>query len=142
MSENIIWEITTLVAGIWKGVVFSWGYDNIRILRRVFPHRKVIMMALEDVIYGFFLGMGLFILCFDRADGVVRGFIIAGAILGSIMYFKSVSPFYVKITSGILKFILKNVVAVFKIPMKLLISFIKRVVRYEIRDKESKGHKA
>ena len=127
MSENILWEIATLVAGVWKGVCFAWIYDNIRILRRVFIHRKTIMIALEDVIYGIYVGMSLFLLCLDRSDGVIRGFIIGGVVCGVLMYLRSVSKLYVKYSTGFLK---------------LIIPFRKRKCNNEIRNEKSKSRKA
>ncbi len=35
-------------------------------------------MSVEDIIYGIYAGLSVFVMCFKVADGIIRGFIIMG----------------------------------------------------------------
>ena len=88
INEIIYWELYALVVSIFNGVLLAWIYDNIRAFRRIVRHKTVAFMSVEDIIYGIYAGLSVFVMCFKVADGIIRGFIIMGIAVGE----KSVIP--------------------------------------------------
>ena len=64
-------------------------------------------MSVEDIIYGIYAGLSVFVMCFKVADGIIRGFIIMGIAVGAFLYFKFLSSFYIRWSVRIIKFLLK-----------------------------------
>ena len=140
INEIIYWELYALVVSFFNGVLLAWIYDNIRAFRRIVRHKTVAFMSVEDIIYGIYAGLSVFLLCFKVADGIIRGFIIMGAFL----YFKFLSSFYIRWSVRIIKillkpacFILKNVVRIITIPVRSLKMYMKR--RKDMGKKEAQG---
>lgn len=77
MSSDIIWESGTFLYALWWGMVLAFQYDTIRIIRRIIRHRRVFMIAVEDVIYWIYVGIRIFIICFYVNSGIIRSFIVA-----------------------------------------------------------------
>ena len=78
INEIIYWELYALVVSFFNGVLLAWIYDNIRAFRRIVRHKTVAFMSVEDIIYGIYAGLSVFVMCFKVADGIIRGFIIMG----------------------------------------------------------------
>ena len=76
MSGDIIWESGTFLYALWWGMVLAFQYDTIRIIRRIIRHRRVFMIAVEDVIYWIYVGIRIFIICFYVNSGIIRLFIV------------------------------------------------------------------
>ena len=142
--EVIIWELYALVVSFFNGVLLAWVYDNIRVFRRIRRHKTIIFMSIEDIVYGIYAGISVFLMCFRVSDGIIRGFIIMGIAVGAFLYFKFLSCFYIRWSVRIIKillkpacFILKNVVHIITIPVRSLKMYIKR--RKDMRKKEAQG---
>ena len=75
-------------------------YDALRIIRNVFEHPGV-LVSMEDLIYWLFHALYLFRMMYRQNDGEVRGYFIAGVVLGMLLYNQAVSPWIVKLLSGI-----------------------------------------
>lgn len=93
------------------GVMLSVVYDCIRIWRRLVIHKRVFWIGIEDILFWIFAGIELFLLSFETRSGIVRGFLVAGAILGSLTYQLILGRFLVNIVSKILKYPLKKLKA-------------------------------
>ncbi|MGN0481735.1 MAG: spore cortex biosynthesis protein YabQ [Lachnospiraceae bacterium] len=93
------------------GVILSLLYDCIRVWRRLVPHKRVFWMGVEDILFWIVAGIELFLLSFETRSGIVRGFLVAGAILGALAYQVILGRFLVNIVSKILKFPLKKLKA-------------------------------
>lgn len=144
INEVIIWELYALAVSFFNGVLLAWVYDNIRVFRRIVRHKTVIFMSIEDIVYGIYAGISVFVMCFKVADGIIRGFIIMGIAVGAFLYFKFLSRLYIRLAVRIIKFllkpacfILKNVVRIITIPVRSLKMYIKR--RKDMRKKEAQG---
>lgn len=144
INEIIIWELYALAVSFFNGVLLAWVYDNIRVLRRIVRHKTVIFMSVEDIAYGIYAGISVFVMCFKVADGIIRGFIIMGASVGAFLYFRFLSRLYIRWSVRIIKFllkpvcfILKNVIHIITIPVRSLKMLIKR--RADMRKKEAQG---
>lgn len=99
INEIIYWELYALVVSFFNGVLLAWIYDNIRAFRRIVRHKTVVFMSVEDIIYGIYAGLSVFVMCFKVADGIIRGFIIMGIAVGAFLYFKFLSSFLYKVVS-------------------------------------------
>lgn len=144
INEVIIWELYALVVSFFNGVLLAWVYDNIRVFRRIRRHKTIIFMSIEDIVYGIYAGISVFLMCFRVSDGIIRGFIIMGIAVGAFLYFKILSSIYIRWSVRIIKillkpacFILKNVVRIITIPVRSLKMYIKR--RKDMRKKEAQG---
>ena len=141
INEIIYWELYALVVSFFNGVLLAWIYDNIRAFRRIVRHKTVAFMSVEDIIYGIYAGLSVFVMCFKVADGIIRGFIIMGIAVGAFLYFKFLSSFYIRWSVRILLkpacFILKNVVRIITIPVRSLKMYMKR--RKDMGKKEAQG---
>ncbi len=99
INKIIYWELYALVVSFFNGVLLAWIYDNIRAFRRIVRHKTVVFMSVEDIIYGIYAGLSVFVMCFKVADGIIRGFIIMGIAVGAFLYFKFLSSFLYKVVS-------------------------------------------
>lgn len=99
INEIIYWELYALVVSFFNGVLLAWIYDNIRAFRRIVRHKTVVFMSVEDIIYGIYAGLSVFVMCFKVADGIIRGFIIMGIAVGAFLYFKFFKQFLYKVVS-------------------------------------------
>ena len=138
INEIIYWELYALVVSFFNGVLLAWIYDNIRAFRRIVRHKTVAFMSVEDIIYGIYAGLSVFVMCFKVAD------IIMGIAVGAFLYFKFLSSFYIRWSVRIIKillkpacFILKNVVRIITIPVRSLKMYMKR--RKDMGKKEAQG---
>ena len=86
INEIIYWELYALVVSFFNGVLLAWIYDNIRAFRRIVRHKTVVFMSVEDIIYGIYAGLSVFVMCFKVADGIIRGFIIMGILLLQVVF--------------------------------------------------------
>ena len=64
INEVIIWELYALVVSFFNGVLLAWVYDNIRVFRRIRRHKTIIFMSIEDIVYGIYAGISVFLMCF------------------------------------------------------------------------------
>ncbi len=76
-------------------------------------------MSVEDIIYGIYAGLSVFVMCFKVADGIIRGFIIMGIAVGHfcILSFKQ---FYIRWSVRIIKILLKPACFILKMWCVLL----------------------
>ena len=78
ISRVIVWELYALAVSFFRGVLLAWVYDNIRVYRRIIRHKTIVFMSIEDIVYGIYAGISVFLMCFKVSDGIIRGFIIMG----------------------------------------------------------------
>ncbi len=121
MSGDIIWESGTFLYALWWGMVLAFQYDTIRIIRRIIRHRRVFMIAVEDVIYWIYVGIRIFIICFYVNSGIIRSFIVVGLVCGAVLYLKALSVYYIKYGVRLVGILLK--------PLKMLVSVIRIVLQ-------------
>ena len=80
------------------GIFITFVYDILRILRRVIPH-KGIMVSLEDLVFWIYCAEKVFLMMYHESDGNLRWFAVLGALTGMFLYKKAVSPWLVKYVS-------------------------------------------
>lgn len=87
INEIIYWELYALVVSFFNGVLLAWIYDNIRAFRRIVRHKTVVFMSVEDIIYGIYAGLSVFVMCFKVADGITPRIHNYGNCCGGISVF-------------------------------------------------------
>lgn len=115
-------EVDTLVRAMLWGMILAFEYDSIRILRRVVRHYHVWSMSIEDILFWINVGFTVFAVTFDVNDGIVRGFLIGGFIIGALIFKYSLSHLYVRYISRVIIFILKLLKKAFGMIKMLLCS--------------------
>lgn len=105
MVELIAFELKYFKLCIFFGFFLLMTYDVFRILRRLIRHRDF-FVTIEDVVYGIFIGIQIFLLNYENNNGVVRFFMFLGLIIGSIIYHKIFSTTLVAVFSRGIQFVL------------------------------------
>ena len=105
VSEGILTEAVFLGISILVGMGLFLLYDIFRIFRRIVPHGAV-WIGVEDFLYWLLCTAAVFLMLYQKNDGMIRGFAIGGVILGMLLYFVLISRFVVKVNVCILKKIL------------------------------------
>ena len=124
MSQDIIQELTFFAHSICMGVVITFVYDWILILRKLIKH-KIFWISLEDFFFWIACGLGVFYMLYKEYNGVLRWFTVLGAMIGMIFYKCLISKFFVHIMSTciykIMWFLFRIIQIVLK-PLKWLVS--------------------
>lgn len=95
MSTTIIREWYFLLYSILTGFGFAYAYDNIRLFRHLYRHRRW-LVDMEDILYWTVCFFISFSLLYYGNDGVIRFFAVLGAAIGMYLYSKTVGRLYVK----------------------------------------------
>ncbi len=77
------------------GALITLIYDGLIILRRVIPH-KPLAEALEDMGFWIFCAIYVFMWLYRESNGTLRWYAVAGALLGMLIYKKTISGLLVK----------------------------------------------
>ncbi len=116
------------------GCIIGIFFDCFRIARRVIKTSDF-MTALEDGVFWILTGLLLVYMIFIFNHGEIRLFLVLGALLGLILYFKMVSDIFVKqsvkMIQGMIKYILnpiRKILCFLLNPFKVLFGFIKKKV--------------
>lgn len=132
MSQDIVQEVVFFLHSILMGLVITFAYDWILIFRQLFKQGKF-WMSVEDLIYWFVCGIGVFYMLYRENNGVLRWFAVMGAALGMLFYKSIIKNRFVNIMSlcihKIMWFIFRVIQIVLK-PLKCLILAARRCVRF------------
>ena len=105
VSASISHEAMFLGASVLLGAVLFLLYDILRIFRRIVPHGNV-WIGVEDFIYWLICTAAVFVMLYQKNDGMVRGFAFGGMIVGMLLYYALLSRMVIKINVTVLKGIL------------------------------------
>ena len=142
MSQDIIREVTFFVHSVIMGVAITFVYDWLLIFRRVVKH-GIFGISVEDLIFWFVCGIGVFYMLYRENNGILRWFAILGAIIGMSAYKIVISKRFVNLMSTciykIMWFISRIIQIVLK-PVKWLFSKLFKLLSLG-KDKCKKIHK-
>ena len=85
MSREIVQELTFFTHSVLMGLVITFVYDWIRVLRRLFRHGTV-LMSVEDLLFWLICGIGVFYMLYRENNGTLRWFAVLGAAIGMFLY--------------------------------------------------------
>ena len=132
MSQDIVQEVTFFLHSVLMGLIITFAYDWIRIFRRLFKHGRV-LTSIEDLLYWFACGIGVFYMLYRENSGVLRWFAVMAAALGMFFYKTIIKNRFVNVMSTcihkMLWFIFRVIQIVIK-PIKCLFSTVRRFVRF------------
>lgn len=96
VDENVF-----LAHAFFMGIYITFVYDLLRILRRVVPHSSF-WVSVEDLAFWVYCGAKVFLLMHHESDGNLRWFAVLGALVGMLLYRKTIGAPFVKYTALIL----------------------------------------
>lgn len=114
------------------GFMLGFGYDWLRVLRRIVKHFDVLVQA-EDIFYWLISCGILFFVMLKNNYGEIRIFLIFGAFMGMVVYFNTISDFFMKASMAIIEFIkktIKLVITLILAPFKFLWKIILIPVKF------------
>ncbi|MCL2421678.1 MAG: spore cortex biosynthesis protein YabQ, partial [Defluviitaleaceae bacterium] len=126
------WLFLTTVAA---GFVIGFVYDLFRILRKTVKH-GTLWVQLEDILYWLAVSLLMFYFMLHRNYGEIRFFSIAGAALGMIIYFYSVSFVVIKVSVAVIEFskkVLFTVARILLAPVRWLLKILMPPCRWLYR---------
>jgi len=122
MSDQAWLFLATVAAGF----VIGFAYDLFRILRKTVKHGHF-WVQIEDILYWVAVSLLMFHFMLHRNYGEIRFFSIAGAALGMVMYFYSLSIMVMKVSVTVIEFSRKVLLTVARIlltPVRWLIKLL------------------
>lgn len=120
IAKLIQWEGSALLSAVFLGMVLAFEYDCIRVFRRIVRHKNVWIMSAEDILYWIYAAIMVFCMIYEVNDGIIRGFLAAGFLMGAFVYRCAFGRCFVKYSTKIINFVLK--------PLKKAVYLIKMVV--------------
>ncbi len=117
MSQVIRQETVVFLLSVLHGAGLTFLYDLIRSLRRAFRHSLPVVSA-EDFLFWMTAGFLTFCLAFSETDGIIRGYVAVGIMLGAVLYHAAFSQLVVRTVSGFLKLVKHGVCLLWKILSK------------------------
>ena len=94
-----------LLYALIMGIFITFVYDLLRIFRRVVPHNRFWVSA-EDLGFWIYCAAQVFLLMYHESNGSLRWFAVLGAMVGMMVYKKTISVILVKYVSLVLSKIL------------------------------------
>lgn len=127
MTEvHILWRFLIL------GVIITAAYDVMRIMRAIFPRRRIII-SIEDLLFWCMSSIIVFQLLYQENNGIVRWFAIMGSVIGMILFEKVIGTYLVKVLSKVgrksKKIIKKKLTGCIKTVKMMLCKHMKRFRR-------------
>lgn len=130
MDYNIRGETIVFLASINTGLIAGMIYDVYRVFR-YYSKPKKILSFIEDLIFWLLISIVFFFTLIKTTEGVIRGFLFFGFLLGLGIYFKLISKYIFIIIKGIIRLILDLINEILKVitfPYKKLKNFTKKRV--------------
>lgn len=105
MSPEIELEMYFLFHSFLMGILITVLYDILRILRRILPH-NILAVSVEDFLYWIVCSLLVFVMLIRENNGILRWFAVAGAMIGMMLYKKTLGRLFVRYFSLFLQKIL------------------------------------
>lgn len=112
------------VCGACSGLVF----DIFRVIRKTFLCSNL-TTSLSDILFWLIISLGMFFSLFSISGGEIRWHEIIGVVLGSIIYFLTISRLFMALLGAVMRFVTKIFLTILKIiltPLVFLYKMIKR----------------
>ena len=108
MSPDIVKETQFLLYSVLLGAFFTFLYDWLRIIRRLFSHKNF-MVSLEDFLFWCVCSIFTFQMLYKENNGILRWFAVVGAAIGMILFKLLFSRIFVKGMVFLLGYVLLSV---------------------------------
>jgi len=140
VSETIGNEAVFFLASMLCGVGLVFVYDIFRIVRRLIPHGNI-WIGIEDVCYWIFSTGIVFLLLYQKNDGMMRAFCFLGLVFGGLIYAAFFSRFIIKVVVTVFGAVLKFLGKIFGTVGKPFIKVGKKILIF-VRKQLKKLYKA
>jgi spore cortex biosynthesis protein YabQ len=114
LSESVHAEAVLMLSALFVGMVYGFCYDTIRILRRMFVHRRVLWIAVEDIIFWIAAALHTYITFYQGTNGILRGYIVIGILGGAGLYRASVGVMYVRLVTRGIRIVRQRIISKFE----------------------------
>jgi Spore cortex protein YabQ (Spore_YabQ). len=139
VSVPVSSELWIFLWTICGGIVLGFIFDIFRIKRRILK-TGIVLITIEDLLYWIFAAFIFFFTVYLFNDGQIRGYTIAGCLLGSVFYFAALSPIVLKVSVTVIDGVIRGVKFLIKIIL-LPVKFIIRLLRPPLKAiKKSAGN--
>lgn len=131
LEINLKDELFIFLLAIMYGGIIGLIYDLYKAIR-YYTKPKKILSFIGDLIFWLIVTYMFFIFLFKYTDGIIRGFVVVGFLIGVYVYFKSISKYVFPILIKIFKLILRlihEIIGIILYPFKKMNMFIKRRFR-------------
>ena len=92
-SVNLIDEFYIFLLSISYGLIIGLIYDFYRTFRYYSKPKKLVSF-IEDLIFWLVITFVFFMFLVKRTDGIIRGFIVVGFVIGYVFYLKLILYLY------------------------------------------------
>lgn len=106
MMNEIYHELTFLIKAFLLGILISFIYDQLRVLRRCIRH-NFFLTSIEDIIFWIWVTAEIFSLQMAENNGSFRMFSVVSTSIGMLIYRFLIKNNYVRFMSVILERVLK-----------------------------------
>lgn len=113
VSDQIFNQLTLFGEACLLGAVMAAVYDVIRIFRRILRH-GIIWISIEDACYWILFALVEFILLYRENNGVPRGYVFGGTVVGAVLYHFLCSRFLMKGASIFIRTVKKRLKKIYK----------------------------
>lgn len=127
MSVPVSSELWVFLWTICGGIILGFVFDIFRIKRRIIK-TGIILITIEDLLYWIFVAFIFFFTVYIFNDGQIRGYTIAGCLLGAVFYFSALSPLVLKAAVTVIDGVIRGVRFLIKVilfPFRLIIKLLK-----------------
>ena len=132
MSQDIVQEAVFFLHSVFMGVIITFVYDWFLIIRKLIKH-GAIWISLEDFVFWFACGLGVFNMLYRENNGILRWFTVIGAMLGMACYKWLVSKKFVQIMSTCIYKIMRILFRILQIivkPVNLLLKMLGKITKF------------
>lgn len=105
LGVRIIDEFYIFLIAINYGLIIGGIYDFYRVFRHFSKQRKL-LAALEDLFFWIITALIIFIFLVNKTDGIIRGFVVLGFLIGYAFYMKVISKYSYALLKKIFELIL------------------------------------
>lgn len=106
MMDGIYQELTFLMKAFFLGILISFIYDQIRVVRRCILH-NYFLIAVEDIIFWTWVTIKIFSLQLEENNGTFRLFSVVATAVGMLPYRIIMGNHYVRYMSIVLEHVIK-----------------------------------
>ena len=114
MGISVSQQTMTFLQSLLLGAALGMLYDVFRILRLLIPSGKVISFV-EDIVYFLLCGVISFAFLIAVNNGIIRAYLLAGELLGAVLYYFTLGKFIYRIADKIITLIKKFLALLYRI---------------------------
>ncbi|MBC8591242.1 spore cortex biosynthesis protein YabQ [Wansuia hejianensis] len=131
LEINLIDEFYIFLISINYGLIVGVIYDLFRVLRHYSKPSKLVSL-IEDLILWVIITIIFFIFLVKNTDGVIRGFIIIGFIVGCAIYLKIISKYNFPLLIKVFRLILNLINEIIKLivkPFRMVNKYVRKKLK-------------